>query len=67
MPRESTVLKSINIPGEGRCCLIPRSTTTFLVEDAERRLEFELDNSDRAKALTFWKRSGERHLVPRVP
>ncbi len=50
----------------GRFRLIPRSATTFLVEDAERRLEFDLDDTGRASALTFWKRSGERYLVPRV-
>lgn len=40
MPRETTVLRSINIPGEDRCCdLFRRSDGTFGFEEYRRDIE----------------------------
>ena len=56
----------ITHPHWGSYFLLPSSTTEFVAEDAQKRVEFELDATDNATAVRIWFKPDEPYKMHRV-
>jgi hypothetical protein len=57
----------ITNPGWGNYFLLPGTATEFVAEDAQKRVEFELDANGRATTVRIWFRHDEPYEMLRVP
>ena len=64
--RELDSRLEITNPHWGSYFLLPRTATEFVVEDAQKRIEFELDATGRATTLRIWFIPDEPYEMRRV-
>jgi CubicO group peptidase (beta-lactamase class C family) len=64
--RETGSQLEITSPDWGNFYLIPKTPAEFQVEDAQTRVEFQLDKAGTARSVQFWFDTEEPYKMPRL-